>query len=144
MKKFDNEILELKIPKGNIKDGILECNDKKQFFFANLNTYDIQYIKEKNEYKFSIKKNGKETFGPKILDKKKEEIDQEFKNNFIQKYRDYVKSLKESNEKLENELKFIIDKNNEIKKINEKISKKLIEVEKLQKESLANSINDNN
>ncbi len=144
MKKFDNEILEVTIPKGDLNERILECNNKNQVFFVDLNTYDIQYNKEKDEYNLIFRKNGQTTFGPEILNKIKKEIDQEFKKKFIQKYRDYVKSLKESNEKLENELKSIIDKNKKIKNINENISKKLIEVEKLQKESLENSINDNN
>jgi len=143
MKKFDNEILEVKIPKGEIKERILECNNKNQVFFVDLNTYEIQYNKEKDEYNLRFTKNNEKTFGPKILDKIKKEIDQEFKKKFIQKYRDYVKSLKESNKKLENDLKSIIDKNNQIKNINENISKRLIEVEKLQTESLKNSINDN-
>ena len=143
MKKFDNEILQVNIPKGDINERILECNNKNLVFFVDLNTYDIQYNNKDNEYELRFKKNGEYTFGPKNLKKIKKEIDQEFKKKFIQKYRDYVKSLKESNEKLEKELDSINKKNDEIKKINERISKRLIEVEKLQTESLKNSINDN-
>ena len=143
MKKFDNEILEITIPKDKKMERILECNDKNQVFFVDLNTYDIRYNQEKNEYELRFIKNGKETFGPKILNKNIKEIAQEFKKEYIKKYKDYIKSLKIDNNNLQKELKSIINDNKKIEKINEKISKKLKEVEELQNESLNNPINNN-
>ena len=143
MKKFEKEILIAKISEDKNIKGILECNKENEVFFANLNTYEIRFDKEKEEYKLVFTKKGKETFGPITLHKEITEIDQEFKENYIKKYKDYVENLKKNNEKLEKELKTITDKNEKIKTINEDISKELKNLEKQQNESLNNPINNN-
>ena len=143
MKKFDKEILIAKISEDKNIKGILECNKENEVFFANLNTYEIRFDKEKEEYKLVFTKKGKETFGPITLQKEISQIDQEFKETYIKRYKDYVENLKKDNEELEKKLKTITDKNEKIKTINEDISKELKNLEKQQNESLNNPINNN-